>query len=70
MQEVGLKLHGVADVQKTGETFFAHRIGKLTSIDPAGDIPVIVTSKKREDVLLEGLLKSGINRGRIFTLKK
>ena len=68
MQEVGLSLHVVTDLPGNRGEFFSNTIRGLSSIDPVGKIPVVVTSKKREDLLLKSLLKLGIGRDWIFTL--
>jgi len=68
MQEVGLQINAVTDVSRTGTVFFGHVIEPMQGLDPGDAIPIVVTSKKREELLLESLLQYGIDRGRIYTL--
>lgn len=68
LQEVGLCLAAVIDPDKVGQSFFAHKVVATDILHVKGTSPVVVTSLKRSDELLEALVKAGVARERILIL--
>lgn len=66
LREIGLELLEVLDDQHAGEFFFDKKVSPLTTSSEATNLPIIITSLKRGDVLADELLHRGINRNFIF----
>jgi DNA-binding MarR family transcriptional regulator len=66
LREIGLELLEVMDDQHAGELFFEMRVSPLITSSEITNLPIVITSLKRGDVLADELLRRGINRSFIF----
>ncbi|MDD2336109.1 MAG: winged helix-turn-helix transcriptional regulator [Geobacteraceae bacterium] len=66
LRETGLELVEVMDDRHAGEIFFEKQISPLTTSNGTCNLPIIITSLKREDELVAELLRRNINRSIIF----
>ncbi len=66
LQETGLKLVAVMDDEKQGGVFFG--VPVVTVVEGLSSIgsPVVITSLKRRELLVQELLRLGVAGGRIF----
>lgn len=65
LRETGIELSLVIDPDNAGSSFF----GKIVQVDSGdSDLPVIITSLKRQGQLREYLHKAGVASKRIYTL--
>lgn len=67
LQETGLKLTGIMDNGRTGGNFFGVPVLSLDAVQRQSIAPLVVTSLKRRDELLQSLRMHGFDSGRIFT---
>ena len=70
LRETDLELVGVLDSEGDHQEFFGHRIAAIGVIGSYADKPLVVTSLKRHDCLLEALLANGFQQGQIHTIMK
>ncbi|MBT1075036.1 winged helix-turn-helix transcriptional regulator [Geobacter grbiciae] len=66
LREAGLELVAVLDDQGHGNSFFGVRVMPLIVWEQRGNEPIVVTSLKRGDELIEGLKKVGVNDRRFI----
>lgn len=66
LREAGLELVAVLDDQGHGNSFFGVRVMPLIVWEQRGNEPIVVTSLKRGDELIEGLKKAGVNGWRFI----
>src|SRR3974390_1726027 len=67
LQETGLKLVAVMDEARAGDTFFGVPVVSLAEGVQKARVPVVVTSLKRRDELVQTLRGAGIDASRIFS---
>ena len=67
LQETGLKLVAVMDDTRAGATFFGVPVVPLSEGVQQARRPVVVTSLKRRDGLVQALRGAGVEAGRIFS---
>lgn len=66
LQEAGLVLSEVIDVQLDRAEFLGRSVNSLASLDPASALPLVITSLKRAAVLRQALLVQGVAADQIF----
>ena len=67
LQETGLKLAGVMDDKRSGEAFFGVPVCSIADGVSQVNAPLVISSLKRRDELLQALNWIGVEDGRIFT---
>jgi DNA-binding MarR family transcriptional regulator len=67
LQETGLKLAQVMDDIRCGEVFFGVPVCPLADGESQANVPLVISSLKRRDELLQGLKGIGVASSRIFT---
>lgn len=65
LKETGMELFALIDSENAGSNFFGKTVQPLTLVS---GLPVVITSLKRSDSLLEALLKAGVADKRIYSL--
>jgi DNA-binding MarR family transcriptional regulator len=66
LSETALELAGVVDSNGVGADFFGERIVALSAV--TGELPIVITSLKRRDLLKEELLGQGVSPVRILSV--
>jgi len=67
LQETGLKLAGAMDDKRSGEAFFGVPVCSIAEGVAQVNFPLVISSLKRRDELLQALDWIGVEDGRIFT---
>jgi hypothetical protein len=67
LQETGLKLAGIMDDTRCGEVFFGVPVCSLADGVSQVSVPLVISSLKRRDELIQVLQGLGVAGGRIFT---
>lgn len=65
LQETGIELAGIMDTERHGKRFFSHTISPMEDIASFDSDKVVVTSFKKQFLLLERLSELGIKRDKI-----
>lgn len=65
--ETRIRLVTVVDVAGAGDLFFGVTVQSLGCLNEAGVMPIVVSSLKRREDLLNELHRQGVAHGRIYT---
>lgn len=69
LQETGVEFIGVIDSDRAGEEFFRRKVIPYEGLkDFSAGRPIIVTSYSKKDAIYQRLMKTGVDRGTIFSI--
>lgn len=69
LQETDIELAGILDTERHGKRFFSHTISPVEDIKNFGSDKIVITSFKRQGLLLEKLSELGIKADRVSQIR-